>query len=388
LQDNGTQSPKNKPMQPKEIHNLLSLCTSDSELLSIAELSLSGGRISTEQASYLYQHASLNFAGSIANYIREKLHGDKTYFNKNIHIEPTNICVYSCKFCSYSRKEGQEGSWEMESSQILSKIGGYPKGSITEVHIVGGVHPDKDVHYFAGILRSIKQQFPWLHIKAFTAVELEYMIKKAGMGISQGLIYLKEAGLDSIPGGGAEIFDTEIRRQICGEKSRAGTWLRIHRQAHLAGIPSNATMLYGHIENYGHRAEHMEKLRQLQDETGMFNAFIPLKFKSANNELSYIKETSHIDDLKNYAIARIFMDNIPHIKAYWPMIGKDSAQMSLAYGVDDIDGTIDDTTKIYSMAGSAEAKPMMNTEQMAGLIRQVKRLPVERDSVYNIVREY
>lgn len=375
-------------MTHHEIFEILRLAQPGTPLLSIAEKALSGTRISQQEAVTLYQEAPLNFLGTLANYIREQKHGHATFFNKNIHLEPTNICVYSCKFCSYSRKAGQEGSWEHTVDDMLEKIGQYPEGSITEVHIVGGVHPDKDLHYYGQMLAAIHAKHPQLHIKAFTAVELEYMIKQSGYTIADGLRRLKEYGLESIPGGGAEIFDTDIRREICGEKSRAKTWLTIHREAHLAGIPSNATMLYGHIENYTHRADHLQQLRDLQDETGMFNAFIPLKYKKANNSMTAIGEVTHIEDLRNYAVCRIFLDNIPHLKAYWPMIGRDTAQLSLSYGVDDIDGTIDDTTKIYSMAGAEDKHPVMNTAQMVSLIQHAGRKAVERDSVYNILKEF
>jgi len=375
-------------MNQHEVLEAIELLESDTKLIEIASNALNGNRINADEALYLYEKGSLNFLGSIANAIREAKYGDRTFFNKNIHLEPTNICIYNCKFCSYSRKEGEEGSWEYTVDDMLKKLAEYPKGAITEVHIVGGVHPDKDLHYYGSMIARIKEAYPDIHVKAFTAVELEYMIKQAKYSIPDGLRKLKEYGLDSIPGGGAEIFDNEIRREICGEKSRSKTWLTIHREAHLVGIPSNATMLYGHIEEYRHRVGHMLQLRDLQDETGLFNTFIPLKYKKANNDMSEIGEVSHLEDLKNYAMARIFMDNIPHIKAYWPMIGRDIAQLSLAYGVDDIDGTIDDSTKIYSMAGAEDKNPTMTTEQMVDLIQKANRTAVERDSVYNVLREF
>lgn len=375
-------------MTHQDIFATLQATEPGAQLLALAEKVLQQKRISQEDAVTLYTDAPLNFLGTLANLVRESKHGHATFFNKNIHLEPTNICVYSCKFCSYSRKEGQEGSWEHSIEEMLEKIGQYPEGAITEVHIVGGVHPKKDLHYYGQMLAAIRAKHPKLHIKAFTAVELEYMIKQAGYSIPEGLRRLKEYGLDSIPGGGAEIFDNEIRRQICGEKSRSKTWLNIHREAHLADIPSNATMLYGHIEQYKHRADHIQQLRDLQDDTGMFNAFIPLKYKNANNEMSAIGEVSQLEDLRNYAVCRIFLDNIPHLKAYWPMIGRDIAQLSLSYGVDDIDGTIDDSTKIYSMAGAEDKNPVMNTTQMVHLIQHAGRKAIERDSVYNVIKEW
>jgi aminodeoxyfutalosine synthase len=229
---------------------------------------------------------------------------------------------------------------------------------------------------------------PEIHVKAFTAVELEYMCRKAGVDFAEGLKILKDHGQNSLPGGGAEIFDEAIRAEICGDKCTSEQWLEIHRTAHNLGMPSNATMLYGHVETYAHRIDHMNRLRNLQDETGGFNTFIPLKFRNQGNQMSHIGEVSVIEDLKNYAVSRIFMDNFPHLKAYWPMIGRSVAQLSLAYGVNDIDGTIDDTTKIYTMAGSEEQSPSLSTAQLVDLINQAGKIPVERDTLYNFIRNY
>jgi aminodeoxyfutalosine synthase len=321
--------------------------------------------------------------------VREKKNGNLTYFNRNFHIEPTNICVFDCKFCSYSRllKQKEQG-WEMSREQILDIVKSYEGQPVTEVHIVGGVHPRMGLDYFAGIIRDIKAIRPDLHVKAFTAVELEYMIRKAGLSIREGLELLKAAGQDSLPGGGAEIFDEGIRAEICGDKCTSEQWLAIHRTAHELGMPSNATMLYGHIEKYEHRIDHMNRLRSLQDQTGGFNTFIPLKFRNKDNQLSHLSEASVIEDLKNYAVSRLFMDNFAHIKAYWPMIGRNTAQLSLSYGVDDIDGTIDDSTKIYTMAGSEEQSPKLSTEQLVEMIEQAGREPVERDTLYKVIRNY
>jgi len=259
---------------------------------------------------------------------------------------------------------------------------------ITEVHIVGGVHPKMDLYYFANIIKQIKALRPDLHIKAFTAVELDYMFRKAKVSYLEGLTILKEHGLGSIPGGGAEIFDTHVRKQICEDKCTAEEWLEIHETAHRLDIHSNATMLYGHIETFEHRIDHMDRLRSLQDKTKGFNCFIPLKFRNENNQMSNIHEVSVIEDLRNYAVSRIFMDNFPHIKAYWPMIGKSTAQLSLQFGVDDLDGTINDSTKIYSMAGAEDQNPALSTEQLADLIKQAGRAPAERDTLYNVIRDY
>ncbi|MGB4884820.1 MAG: aminofutalosine synthase MqnE, partial [Ferruginibacter sp.] len=227
-----------------------------------------------------------------------------------------------------------------------------------------------------------------LHIKAFTAVELDYMFRKAKLNVEEGMKALKEAGLQSLPGGGAEIFHEEIRNKICEDKVSGEGWLKIHEAAHLLGIPSNASMLYGHIEKYEHRIDHMKKLRALQDKTKGFNTFIPLKFRNANNDMSHVPESTVAEDMRMYAIARIYLDNFPHIKAYWPMLGRQNAQLSLSFGVNDIDGTIDDSTKIYSMAGSEEQSPSMTTEELVTLIKQAKRQPVERGTLYDVIKDY
>lgn len=356
------------------------------ELMNIAEKIKSGQRISKEEGLKLFYEGSLSFLGSLANSIRESKHGNTTYYNRNFHIEPTNVCVFSCKFCSYSRLyANREEGWELSIDDMLNIVKKYDGQPVTEVHIVGGVHPKMDIHYFAELLRKIRAHRPDLHIKGFTAVELDYMFRKAKMTVEQGMTYLRDAGLQSLPGGGAEIFDPVIREQICADKVDADGWLNIHRTAHLLGMHSNATMLYGHIEKYEHLIDHMDRLRTLQDETGGFNCFIPLKFRNKDNEMSHIEECSIVDDMKVYAMARIYMDNFPHLKAYWPMLGRQNAQLTLSFGVNDLDGTIDDSTKIYSMAGSEEQNPAMTTEEIKNLIRQVRREPVERDTLYNVV---
>jgi len=359
------------------------------QLQQIAEKILAGNRISPEDGILLFEKGTLPFLGALANHIREQKHGHKTYFNRNFHIEPTNVCVFSCKFCSYSRLYAhKEEGWELSIEQMMDIVKSYDGKPITEVHIVGGVHPKMNIHFFADLLKQIKQHRPDLHIKGFTAVELDYMFRKAKMSLQEGMEYLKAAGLDSLPGGGAEIFDPAIRQQICEDKVDGKGWLEIHKAAHLLGMHSNATMLYGHVEDFIHRIDHMEQLRQLQDETGGFNTFIPLKFRNHDNEMSHIPEVSIIEDIKVYAVARLYMDNFPHLKAYWPMLGRQNAQLSLSFGVNDIDGTIDDSTKIYSMAGSEEQNPAMSTAELVSLIKQVKRQPVERDTLYNEVRDY
>jgi aminodeoxyfutalosine synthase len=368
------------------------LLTADSvskDLQSIAKKILNQERISDEDALVLFEKGSLSFLGSLANHIRERMHGDKTYFNRNFHIEPTNVCVFSCNFCSYSRLYAhRDEGWELSADDMLNMVKKYDGKAITEVHIVGGVHPKLNLEFFAGVLRKIKMHRPELHIKGFTAVELDYMFRKAKMSDEEGLKYLHDAGLDSLPGGGAEIFDTEIREKICADKVNTEGWLQIHEAAHKLGMHSNATILYGHIENYAHRVDHMRRLRHLQDKTHGFNTFIPLKFRNKDNDMSDVPESSIVEDMKMYAVARIYLDNFPHLKAYWPMLGRQNAQLSLSFGVNDIDGTIDDTTKIYSMAGAEEQNPSMTTGELVALIKQVKRKPIERDTLYNEIRDY
>jgi aminodeoxyfutalosine synthase len=358
-------------------------------LKSIAQKVQNQERITFDEGVYLYEHAELGYLGALANYVREQKHGDKTYFNRNFHLEPTNLCVYDCKFCSYSRliKQKEEG-WALTMEEMLDVVKKYDDEPVTEVHIVGGVLPQYDVAFYSALFTAIKKHRPELHVKALTPVEYHYIFKKAKIDYATGMKLMKEAGLESIPGGGAEIFHPEVRDLISKDKCTGEQWLAIHEEWHKLGMRSNATMLYGHIEKYEHRVDHMEQLRQLQDKTGGFQTFIPLKFRNQHNQMSNVPEVSVIEDLRNYAIARIYMDNFDHIKAYWAMISRQTAQLSLNFGVDDIDGTLDDTTKIYSMAGAEEQHPAMSTQDLVNLIKQVKRKPIERDTLYNVVTDY
>ncbi|HEY8659735.1 MAG TPA: aminofutalosine synthase MqnE [Hanamia sp.] len=377
------------PNKEEELIEIISALNEGEQFNKIAEKIVANERITNEEGLLLFEKASLGLTATIANYIREKKHGDKTYFNRNFHIEPTNVCVFSCKFCSYSRLYAhRDEGWQLSMQQMMDIVKSYDGKPITEVHIVGGVHPKMDLDFFCDLISQIKQHRPGLHIKGFTAVELDYMFRKAKLSISEGMKKLNDAGLQSLPGGGAEIFDPAIRNQICEDKVDAEGWLKIHEEAHLLGMHTNATMLYGHIENYAHRIEHMSRLRNLQDKTHGFNTFIPLKFRNQNNDMSHLPESSIPEDMKMYAVARIYMDNFPHLKAYWPMLGRQNAQLSLSFGVDDMDGTIDDSTKIYSMAGSEEQTPAMSTEQLVMLISQARRVAVERDTLYNVVKNY
>ena len=369
--------------------SLISEVCTDEILNNVARKVQISQRITNEETIYLYEHGSLGFLGSLANLIRERKHGDKTYFNRNFHIEPTNICVYSCSFCSYSRliKKREEG-WEYTDEQIMDIVRTYDNKEVTEVHIVGGVLPQYDLKFYTDLFKKIKAHRPELHIKALTPVEFHYIFKKAKMSYEEGMKAILDSGVDSLPGGGAEIFDEEIREKIAGGKCSSDEWLRIHEIWHELGKRSNATMLYGHIETFAHRVDHMDRLRQLQDKTKGFQTFIPLKFRNKDNEMSHLPESSIVEDLRNYAIARIYLDNFDHIKAYWPMLGRHNAQLTLQFGVDDIDGTIDDSTKIYSMAGSEEQSPSLNTEELVQLIKTVNRKAIERDSIYNELKDY
>lgn len=374
---------------PESISSILSQPTLNPSLKAIGEKVIRHERISSEEALVLFEQGEIGFLGALANHIREEKYGNHTFFNRNFHIEPTNLCVFSCAFCSYSKLyKHREDGWELTTEQMMDIVKKYDGIPVTEVHIVGGVHPKLNLEFFCDLLRKIKSHRPDLHLKGYTAVELDYMFRKAKVSTEEGLKMLKEAGLQSLPGGGAEIFAPHIRTQICEDKVDGEGWLDIHRTAHKLGMHSNATMLYGHIESYADRIDHMNQLRTLQDETGGFNCFIPLKFRNQDNDMSYLPEASVIEDIKLYAVARIFMDNFAHLKAYWPMLGRNNAQLMLNYGVDDLDGTIDDSTKIYSMAGSEEQTPAMSTDQLCELIYQAHRVPVERDTVYNVIKVY
>jgi aminodeoxyfutalosine synthase len=361
----------------------------DQLLRKIGDKVIQNERISFDEGVYLFEKAPLPYVGALANWKRESLHGNKTYFNKNFHIEPTNVCVFSCKFCSYSKLYAhKEDGWELTIDQMLDIVKSYDGKPVTEVHIVGGVHPKLTLTFFLELMRAIKAHRPSLHIKAFTPVELEYMFRKAKVSTKEGMRLAHEAGLDSLPGGGAEIFHPDIRQQICADKATADQWLEIHQTAHELGMHSNATLLYGHIEKFEHRIDHMERLRQLQDKTKGFNTFIPLKFRNENNDMSHVPESTMANDLKMYAISRLYLDNFPHVKAYWPMLGREIAQLTLSFGVNDIDGTIDDTTKIYSMAGSEEQNPAMTTQELVRLIKQAGRQPIERGTLYDVIKDY
>ena len=343
-----------------------------------------GERITAEDALTLWREAPLWLLGELASERKESVSGKEVYYNRNVHLEPTNICLFNCEFCSFRRRESDADAWYMSLDDIEARAMELRSSDITEVHIVGGVHPKHDLATYCAMIRRVKGALPHVAVKAYTAVEIFYMIRNEGISIVEGLRRLKEAGMECIPGGGAEIFDAELRKKICPEKCSAEEWLAVHRAAHNMGIPTNCTMLYGHIESLEQRIDHLERLRTLQDEAPGFDAFIPLKYHSRGNRLSEAGECSVEDDLRMIAISRIFLDNIPHIKAYWVSYGKATTEMALAFGADDIDGTIGDTTKIYSMAGGID-RPTMSVEELEAMVESVGYTPIERDSHYNRV---
>jgi aminodeoxyfutalosine synthase len=364
---------------------------STENLLRIESKLAHGERLTPEDGLYLYEQAPLEWLKARASEKRAARHGNEAYFNRNIHFEPTNICIYACKFCAFYRPPKDagvpgSGAWDYTLEDLRGKLAQYPPGSLTEIHITGGVHPDRGVEYGEALCAFIKELRPEIHVKAFTAVEIAYFAKKSNVGIPEALARLKRAGLGSIPGGGAEIFDPEVRKKIAGGKAPAHVWLEVHEIVHQAGLFSNATMLYGHVETYAHRLDHMLRLRELQDRTGGFKSFIPLRYRNDANALSHLPEVSPEDDLRNYAVARLFLDNIPHLKAYWAMLGLNLATEALDYGVDDLDGTVDDTTRIYSMAGGP-AHPTASVKILEDAIRSKGRVPVERDSGYGRIQE-
>lgn len=350
-----------------------------------------------EELLYLYQLQDITKLASLATIIRSKINGNKVFYNKNFHLEPSNVCKHRCKFCSFRRDSQEEdGAWTMSLEEIEHFCKQkYSKG-ITEVHIVGSVNPDRDFNYYCDIVAKVKSLLPKnVTVKGYSAVEIWDMCHQAGYTLEQGLLKLKNAGLEAIPGGGAEIFNPKVRSIICPDKINAQQWLQVHKTAHNLGIHSNATMLFGHIESREDRIEHLLMLRELQKQTNGFDAFIPLKYRIANNGLGssssdigdkYVKrEVDVVEVLKTFAISRLALMNIPHIKAYWPMLGKDLSQMALLFGADDIDGTINDSTKIYSMAGAEEKNPGLSAEELKMLAEHAGFVALERDSYYNIV---
>ena len=342
-----------------------------------------GERLSIEDALVLWRDAPLWRLGELAVQRKRAISGEKVFYNKNFHIEPTNLCVFNCKFCSFRQPKGSPKAWDMTMEEVEQMVRSFRGKGITEMHIVGGVHPEHGLDYYCDMIRRVKAILPEAAVKAFTAIELSYMIRKAGLTIDEGLQRLIEAGMEAIPGGGAEIFDEKIRAEICPEKGSTKEWFEVHAAAHRLGIKTNATMLYGHIEGVEHRVDHLIRLREQQDRTGGFNAFIPLKYRNFGNSMSAIGEVPIVDDLRTLAMSRLILDNVPHIKAYWVMYGKQTTEMALAFGADDIDGTIDDSTKIYSMAGADDQRPRMSVEDMQQMVERAGFVAIERDTHYN-----
>ncbi|MFI3302681.1 MAG: CofH family radical SAM protein [Rikenellaceae bacterium] len=360
--------------------------TLPTHIAQIADKCRLGERISTHEALSLWSDAPLWLLSQLAVERKRKVSGDMVFYNRNFHLEPTNICRFRCKFCSFRRGEGSPDSWNYSMEEMEEIARGYANSGVTEVHIVGGVHPSHSLEFFVELTRRIKAILPRVVIKAFTAIELSYMIHEAGVSVEEGLRQLQAAGMESIPGGGAEIFDDAIRQEICPDKGSTAEWFEVHDTAHKLAISTNCTMLYGHIESVEHRMAHLQMLRTQQDKTGGFNAFIPLKYRAAHNDMSSLGEVSIMEDLRMLAISRLFLDNIPHIKAYWVMYGKQTAELALSFGADDVDGTIDDSTKIYSMAGAEEQKPRMTITEIENMALRAGFRAVERDTHYNIIQ--
>src|SRR5690242_10508391 len=354
--------------------------TDDRVLEPIAERVLAGERLSFEDGVKLYRTGDILAVGWLANWVREKLHGDIAYFNVNRHINPTNVCVASCRLCAFGRKKGEAGTYTMALEEAWEAAGSGYSEAITEFHIVGGLHPDLPFEYFMDLVRGLKQRFPKVHIKAFTMVEVAFLAKRGKMTIPETLQRMKDAGVDSMPGGGAEIFADRVRHIICDHKIDGGEWLETARTAHQMGLRSNATMLYGHVENDEDRVDHLLRLRALQDETGGFQTYIPLAFHPANTPLEHLPTTSGMTDIRQIAVGRLVLDNFPHIKAYWQMMTPRIAQISLRFGADDIDGTVIEE-KIYHDAGATTPQGMRR-EELIRLIREAGRQPIERDTLY------
>lgn len=353
---------------------------------SIREKVLNGERISFEEGIFLYETKDLLSVGEMADFVNKKKNGDKVYFNVNRHINPTNICVNRCKFCAFSRDAEDRDSYELTMEEMLKKSKEAYNQGATELHIVGGLHPKWSFDFYVDMVKTLKTNYPSMHIQAFTAVEIDYFSKISEKSLEYVLKTLKDAGLGSLPGGGAEIFHPEIREKICPEKISGERWLEVMETAHKVGLKSNATMLYGHIEEYWHRVDHMERLRKLQDKTGGFQAFIPLAFHPENTKIDKKRYTTGFDDLKTLAIGRIYLDNFQHIKAFWIMLTEKVAQISLFFGVNDLDGTVVEE-KITHSAG-AKTKESLTKEELISMIKEAKKIPVERDTVYNELKVY
>jgi aminodeoxyfutalosine synthase len=357
--------------------------TDDARLPPIAEKVFAGQRLSFDDGLSLYRSPDILAVGWLANWVREKMHGDIAYFNVNRHINPTNVCVAACRLCAFGRKKDAPGAYTMALEEAWQRAAEGYSEAVTEFHLVGGLHPDLQLEYFLDLIRGLKQRFPKVHIKAFTMVEIAYLAKRSKLSIRETIEKLKDAGVDSMPGGGAEIFADRVRHIICDHKIDGGEWLETARIAHQLGLRSNATMLYGHVENDEDRVDHLLRLRALQDETGGFQTFIPLAFHPDNTALDHLPRTSGLTDIRQIAVGRLMLDNFGHIKAYWQMMTAKIAQIALRFGADDIDGTVVEE-KIYHDAG-AETPQGMRRADLVRLITEAGRIPVERDTLYRAV---
>lgn len=354
------------------------------ELDKISEKVLAGERLTFEDGLTLFRTHDIFTLGKLANWVREKRNGNYAYYVKNMHLNYTNICVHTCKFCGFARRKGEEGGWEMDLQGVLNYAEKIQLHSLTEVHIVGGLNPKYPYDYYTSMLRALKDKYPKLHIKAFTATEIDFISKIGKRSYEQTLQDLRQAGLGSLPGGGAEVFSKRVWDAVCDNKTKPEKWLEVHRVAHRLGLRSTCTMLYGHIETVEERLEHMVRLRELQDETRGFTAFIPLKFQPEKNELAHLGATTGLDDLKTHAVARLMMDNFDHIKAYWVTLGIKMAQVLLEFGVDDIDGTIVEE-RIMHMSGAGTPTGLAE-QDLVRYIRESGRIPVQRDTLYNPIK--
>ncbi|HVT15925.1 MAG TPA: aminofutalosine synthase MqnE [Thermoanaerobaculia bacterium] len=368
---------------PESLAQAIDPATYPAPLAGIAAKVRDGVRLDAADALVCLTTPHLLPLGRLADTVRRKLHGNLTYYNINRHINPTNVCVYTynCKFCSFAALPGESHAWEMSHEDVYAHAADQGGNSVTEFHIVGGLHPDLSLDWYLEMLRGLKQRFPNAHLKAFTAIEVGWFAKREKLPLEEVLRRLRDAGLGSLPGGGAEIFHPEVREIICDGKLDAGEWLEVHRTAHRMGIKSNCTMLYGHVERPEHKVDHLLRLRELQDETGGFNAFIPLAYHPENNYMGLQYHTTGQDDLRHIAAARLVLDNIPHIKAYWVMVTPKLAQVALRFGADDMDGTIVEE-KIYHMAGAGTAQQLSRPE-LERIVREAGFVPVERDTLYN-----
>ena len=355
----------------------------DRRLHPVAEKALAGERLQADDALVLYASPDILAVGWLANYVRERMHGDVAYFNVNRHINPTNVCVAACRLCAFGRKKGAPGTYTMALEEAFAAAASGYSEALTEFHVVGGLHPDLPFEYFLDLVRGLKQRFPQVQVKAFTMVEIAFFAKRYKLSARQVLESLREAGVDSMPGGGAEIFADRVRSIICDHKIDGRDWLETARLAHQLGFKSNATMLYGHIENDEDRTDHLLKLRALQDDTGGFQCFIPLAFHPANTPLQHLPTTTGMTDLKQIAVSRLVLDNFPHIKAYWQMMTPKIAQIALRFGADDVDGTVVEE-KIYHDAGATTPQGLRRQE-LIRLIREAGRQPLERDTLYRPV---